>query len=143
MVATAISTALSGSGWRESRHPYDLLTPGALPDGRQIEHHAYAVGVLRTRFSESSRQRPQATTLVTSTVGVRWAHRLRSDSPPTDGDYDAALDAQVDMVKAVRAMVETQGQQGRILAVSQSVAPDGIAAFGELEAEIVHHYALQ
>ena len=142
MVRNAINAALSSSGWRESRHPYDMLTPSYLPDGREIEHRGYAVGMLSSRFTSEMRQRNQTSTLATSIVGVRWAYRLRADSPPTNGDYDAALDAQQDLVAAVRGMIETQGQQGRITTASQMVGPDGLASFGELAIEIIHHYPL-
>lgn len=142
MVRAAINTALSGSGWRESRHPYELLSVTGLPDTRQLEHLAYAVSVTGTQFSREMRQRGQSSTLATSTVGVRWGHRLRADSPPTDGDVDAAYDAQDALVAAIRGMVETQGQQGRIVSASNTVGPDGLAIFGEVTAEIVHHYPL-
>lgn len=142
MVRTAISSALGAAGWRESRHPYELMTLSSFADGRQIEHLAYAVAVTATQFSREMRQRGQTSTLATSTVGVRFGHRLRADSPPGSGDVDAAYDAQDAIVAAIRGMVEAQGQQGRISSASNTVSSDGQTILGEIVVEIVHHYPL-
>jgi len=94
---TRVATALAGlSGWTESRHPPGLFgrdTDSLLPG-------AFSVDVEDTStHSGDGRQRISEGAYVSTTVTVRWAHRLRGDAPVSD--YGAALDAEASAVVAV------------------------------------------
>ena len=137
---TALAANLTG--WTESQKRYEQYTLTSTPNGRTLDSQSWAAAVLRTDFPTISRQRGRSSTPATSVLGIRWAYRLRSDSPVTS-DYSSALDAQVDMVKAARAAAESQGQQPRILSVSSTASPSGDILLGDLQLEVVHMYPLQ
>lgn len=96
-VRQAVVEAVSAlTGWVNSRFAPDLF--GRDTDG--LSHHAFSVGCPDS--SVNSRDGKQGLSdgfLASTTVEVRWAHRLHGDAQ--SDDYDNALDAEEQLVQAV------------------------------------------
>lgn len=96
-IATAISTALGASGWRESNIVYDQFPIGS---SESSGHIGYAVGSPRTVLhSGSNRQKLHEGVLVESTLGIKWAYNLAAKDQVVS--YDAALTAEAALIKAI------------------------------------------
>lgn len=97
-IATAISTAMGASGWRESGDPLDVA--GAGGDGEGRLHLGYAVGCPSTT-ALADRQRTSLGAFVETRVQVKAFYQLGAKKQITD--YDAALDAEATMRLAIQA----------------------------------------
>lgn len=93
-----IDSATAALGWQLSRHAWDDF-PGS-PDSRHLEHLGFAVGLLTTEPIQLERQRRTVGTVCNTEVGVRLGFRLRADA--VSADYNAALDAEADMLAQLR-----------------------------------------
>lgn len=130
----AITAAIEGlSGWSVSRFAPELFGR----DVDQLQHHAFAVAVPDTSdHPRDGRQRVTEGLLVTSTVSVSWAHRLRGDAQVAD--YDAALDAEQDLVGAVRAI---SAKHVLVQRMTRKAVPEGWV-LGTATFQVIHRYAL-
>jgi len=97
-----LATALSAlPGWKQSA--WHLDTFGKDPD--QVQHHAFAVGILSSQPTAQPGRRQYPEGLATSSqVEVRFAHRLTVDNQVAA--YDAALDAELDAITAVLSTID-------------------------------------
>lgn len=132
--ALAITDALGGDGWRESRWAYDLF-PG--PDPRDTLHLGFAVGCPSSTPHPRSRQRPQL--IVTTTrVGIRFAFRMRGDSQVDD--YDDALVAEGQLMSAVTDAPNVQLWSPRWVGTPiRRVVGDGTVFYGEVQYDVLHN----
>jgi hypothetical protein len=127
-------------GWALSRWTYEAF-PFVEPSF--YKHHVFAVGCPRTEFGEvesSPTRRGPAGGRVTTTIGVRWLHQIRKDNQTED--YDAALDAENDLVKALVALDRTALGVG-IVEMRRVVVEEGAWLLGEITASATHRYAIQ
>lgn len=136
-IATAINTDLAADGWTESRYAYPLF-PGQ--DSRLIVHLGYAVGLISTTPVRPDRQAQSFGAVVQTTVGVRFAHRLRADAMVAD--YDAALDAEGDLLISVMGSSQTDGQVVLQGVTTRDVVADGTLYLGEIRFTVLHTYAI-
>lgn len=120
-------------GWTVSKWGPDLFGR----DSDHVLHHSYVVSVPETALNpREQRQRVSEGLLVESFVEVSWAHRLRGDAQ--SADYDAMLDAEQDLVGAVRAISTEHVLVERMS--RRSVAEGWILSTARFKA--VHLYAL-
>jgi len=137
-VRSRIATAVSGlSGWKESRSPYSSFGR----DPASVAHLGYSVGVIQTR-PVGDRQRVAEGTTVKTTAAVRFLYRLRPKDQITD--YDLALDAEHDLVKAcmdetIRADLQVLFSEVPIREVDDA----GEWFLGEVHFTCMHRMALQ
>lgn len=135
---SGIRTLVSGviaalSGWTVSRWAPDLFGR----DTDKLMPRAFVVAVPETRvLPRDGRQRVAEGLLVDSTVVVTWAYRLRGDAASTD--YDAMLNAEQDLVGAVRAI---SSQHCLVASMGRKAGPEGWI-IGTATFQIVHRYAL-
>ena len=94
-IATAISTALGATGWRETTGVYDTF--GSI-DGEGRLHKSYAVGVPGTAWMKD-RQRLIEGALSETDLRVKWAYNLATKDQLVS--YDAGLDAEQAILAAV------------------------------------------
>jgi len=133
-ISTAISTALAGAGWRESRVVFDLF-PG---DTRQIVHKSYAVGVTSTApATTNERQTPHRGSVVQTRVAVRFCARVRADAQVSD--YAAALVLEADLLEAIKTAVVMLTYRGT---TQRTVTGDGTLFLCEVEWSALHRIAL-
>lgn len=133
-VAAAIEAV---TGWSESPTVYDRF-----PDAtRQVAHLGFAVGVPDTTTLAQDRQRPANGVYAFTVVGVRWTHRLRADAQVAD--YDAACQAELDMVAAVMGMTRNPGLAPRLRSANRSVVADGTYVLGSAIFDVSHTYPLE
>jgi hypothetical protein len=136
------ATPTPDAPWRVSRHPWDVFQ--SQRDSRQIEHHAFAVG-LPSSPPIDGRQRSGGALVCRTSVGIRWAHALRADN--ASADYDAALVAEAQLVAAIGAQQIPAGTATpnrpfnlRIVSIDRTTTPDGLAFLGDVRAELTHTY---
>lgn len=130
---TVVAAIGAVNGWKESSWPADLFGR----DTAMILHHTFAVGIASTTpHSRDARQRVAEGLLVTSTVVVSWAHRLRGDAQI--GDYDAALDAERDVVGVVMRIAN---MHVTLQELSRSTRTEGWV-LGTITFSILHRYSL-
>lgn len=138
-IATQIASALPA--WRQSRYAWDLFGVDADHCGPL----AYAVGAPSTGPYEGpgrDRQRISEGTLVTSEIRVRHSHALRDDTHLAD--YDAALDAEQDLVAAVMATDQADLElRLETAAAERVVLADGGWLLIESVFRVDHRYPLQ
>lgn len=101
--AAALTAALAGSGWQESSDSYDTFGAG---DGERL-HLSFAVGVPSTVAVVGDRQIRTVGAWSTSRVGVKWAYNLSALDQVVS--YDAGLEAEADVLKAVLAALTSIG----------------------------------
>jgi len=98
-VRQTVSAAIAAlDGWTASRWGPELFGR----DTAHMMHHAFVVSMPETELTTSQRQKVAEGLVVTTTLEVQWAHNLRGDGQLAD--YDAALDAEQDVVGAVRGI---------------------------------------
>lgn len=120
-------------GWRVSRFAPELFGR----DTSTLAHHAFAVGAPGTEaHPRDGRQRPSEGLLVTSTLEVAWAHRLRADAQ--QADYRAALDAEQDMVGACKGITTAHIT---VVRMTRRAVPEGWV-LGTVTLAVLHRYAL-
>jgi hypothetical protein len=129
LVVAAIRTL---SGWTQSRFAPELFGR----DTDSLLHHSFAVGVPTTEVRDG-RQGLSEGALVYSTIEVQWAHRLRADAQ--NGDYDAATDAEQDLVKKVVAISTKHVLVKRL---TRRATVDGWV-LGTATFEVGHRFTLQ
>lgn len=134
-VQLTIASALSGDGWRPSRFVPELFAR----DSDQISPRMYSVGVQSTR-PIGDRQRATVGTVVETMVVVRFAWRLRADAQVAD--YDAALDAEAEVLEAVMATPLTDLHIRLDTIPQRRVFTDGAWFLGELLFRAEHRLAL-
>ena len=79
--------------------------------------------------------------LATSIVSVRYTYALRADSHVAD--YDAALDGEADLVRAVLTLTPDPQLSIRLLGIQdRSVLADGALYAGDLRFAVLHGYPL-
>lgn len=123
--------------WRESAYPFDRF-PGLMGDTRDVEHHAFAVGILTPTTPMPGPQRPPGF-VVETPVGVRWTSRVTGDGALDD--YDAALDDEVAIVRAVLDTEPTQAFNIRLTSIAtRRVLADVPLYLGEARFLVQHHY---
>jgi len=134
-VQDRINTALSPQGWRPSRFVPDLFGK----DTDQIAPRVFSVGV-GTSTPIGDRQRVAVGTVVETLLSVRFAWRIRADAQLTD--YDAALDAEEDLLAAVMStsLVNLHIRLDSI--PTRTVFSDGNWYMGELLFRTEHRLAL-
>lgn len=138
-VRQAIAAVLREAGWHESAYGYDFISA----DSRHLAHKAFGVGVRSTSVPVEQRQRRPGKEgggiLVESEVAVRFLVNVKDQ--PVAGT-DAAMDAEVDLVRAVL------GSKHRNMVVSLSSIPerrllaDGTYYRGEVRFSVMHTYPL-
>ena len=97
-VATSVSAL---AGWRES--PWSLDAFGNDPD--QVQHHAFAVGLLSSQpHPTPGRRQPQEGLSTSTQVQLRFAHRLTLDGQVAS--YDAAMEAELEALAAVLGTID-------------------------------------
>ena len=137
-VEAQVVAELGGAGWRASRYAYDLF-PG--PDSRQVEHLAFAVGVPRTTPEALDRQSRALGITVRTGLGVRFTCRLRADAQV--GDFDAALDHEVDLIRCVHAALKNPEFSIRYTGTTlRQVLADGTVWYSETSWEVLHRLPL-
>ena len=101
-VRTRVATSVSAlAGWRESVWALDAF--GLDPD--QVQHHAFAVGLLSSQpHPTPGRRQPQEGLTTSTQVQLRFAHRLTLDGQVAS--YNAALDAEQDAIQAVLGTID-------------------------------------
>lgn len=139
-IATAIDTALAGSGWHESLYPYPLFPTGGAEDSREHLHLGYAVGIGVTD-TLAERQRIANGVYVRTEINVRYAYRLRVEGAVTD--YDAAMDAELSLVAAIMAVSRNPELVLELRGVSlRGVDAQGKVYVGQINLFARHLYAL-
>ncbi|MBM4369805.1 MAG: hypothetical protein FJ102_26580 [Deltaproteobacteria bacterium] len=134
-VAAAIDSDLSASGWREATGTVDTFGEG---DGEGRLHLGYAVGCPET-VATGDRQKVSLGTLVDTTVRVRWAYRVGALRQVAD--YDAALEAEASLIKAVATTRDGTGRHVLWLSASRVVDDQGWM-LGDLAFRAQHRLAL-
>ena len=136
---SAVRSTISGviealDGWMVSRWTPDLFGS----DTDTVLHHAFAIGIADTAVHQpEGRQRPsEGLRQVESTVVVFWAHRIRGDNQVAD--YDAALDAEQDVVKAVKSIAT---MHILVEQMNRRAGPEGYM-LGSIRLRVIHNYAL-
>lgn len=133
-VRQAVVEAVSAlDGWTNSRFAPDLFGR----DTDNLSHHSFSVGTPDS--SVNSRDGKQGLSdgfLASTTVEVRWAHRLRGDAQ--SDDYDAALDAEEDLVQAV---VGISSEHVLVQRLARKADPSGWI-LGTATFSAVHRYPL-
>lgn len=138
-VRRAILAAVAGAGggaeaWRPSVFLPSL--EGAELDGAL--HRSASVEIAETApHAREGRQRAADGMLVQHTVLVRWAHRIRGDA--VSSDYDAALDAEQQLV---RALVAISVEHVLVSRLQRRLAPEGWL-LGTITLSVTGRYALQ
>lgn len=136
-VASAISTALGASGWRESPQAFDLF--GDM-EGGQRYHLGYAVGTPSTDIvSATDRQRVSEGAYVHTDLRIRYSYRLGAQKEITD--YDAALAAEASIMDALAGIQATGGYHLTYQGATREVQQDGFV-LGELRYQAAHLLAL-
>lgn len=135
--------AVALPGWVQSRQAPGLEATLAVQGGgiqldtRPQSHRVYSVAVLATAATAGSRQSRRGTvargTIVTSTVRVHWAYRLRADAAAAD--YGSALEAQHEILAAV---LGTHELPLRLVSARQEAAGDGELVTGEIDLSCTH-----
>ena len=130
-----ISTSLGAQGWRPSRFVPQLFGR----DTDMINPKVFSVGVERTDTS-GDRQRISEGTMVYTGLVVKFAWRLRADNQIAD--FDAALDAEEDLMVACMSasLIDLHIRLEGI--PSRTVSPDGDWFLGELTFRAQHRLAL-
>lgn len=134
IVRQAVIAAVQAlNGWTLSRFAPELFSRNT----DHLMHQAYSVGVPATEVHpRDGRQRVSEGLLVTSTVEVTWAYRLRGDAQ--SDDYDAAADAEQELVGAVKAISDQHVTAVRFV---RRAAPEGWV-LGTATFTVLHRYAL-
>ncbi len=135
-VVTAIDDALGASGWREAADPYDLFGSWSS-DQRQDK--GYAVGITRTQ-DQGGRQKLTEGSVVASRLSVRWS--VKSKAKAQVESYDAALDAEEDLIQAVMAIHHSADLHIVYRESARVVADEGWIV-GQVDFETRHRLALQ
>lgn len=137
-VAAVVSALTSPSQWRESSWAFDAFPA----DPGRFAHLTFAVGVPQSDFDELEGSRRRLTTggLTGTDVVVRWVFRLKADGTAI-ASYDAALDAEAALVKALMAASRTDLHLG-VTRLSRRGAGDGEWLLCETALTAVHQYAL-
>ncbi len=135
-VAAAIK-AHGTAGWLESPWPYPLF-PG--PEPRQILDRGFAVGLLDTRLETKDKQVLAVGTLATTTVGVRFSRLITGEDQLAE--YDAALEAELDLVAAILADRDLAASLRLDSVITREIVADGTVYLGELRFSCRHRYAL-
>jgi len=134
-----IETAVDAvSGFSVAKHPYGVFGR----DPASTLHKRFAVGVPATNPTQS-RQRATHGATVHTVAAVTYAFRLK----PKDQveSYDAAIDAEAEIIKAVMAENATMwaGVSITFLSVTmREVDPAGEWMIGEIEFSVLHPLAL-
>lgn len=138
-IVAVIDAALSASGWRESRDPYDRFGQGG--DGDNRLHLGYAVGIISSTPRAAVRQRQRASEGVEAETDVRvkWAYNLAALDQVTS--YDAALDAGAAIRVAALSAHESADLHLVYAGDGQTVDADGWL-IGEIRFVAVHLLAL-
>lgn len=137
-IAAQISTSLGGDGWNESRYVHDLFGS----DTDHIGPKAYSVGIRSSELVGNQRLRPADGAHVATEVEVVFSWRIRGDAQKAD--YDAALDAENDLVKAVLATDRTDLSSLILDGIpARQVDDTGTWFIGTLRFGATHMYALQ
>lgn len=133
-VRQAVVEAVSAlDGWVNSRFAPDFFGR----DSDQLSHHAFSVGCPDSAVnSRDGKQGLSDGFLASTTVEVRWAHRLRGDAQSSD--YDDALDAEEDLVKAV---VGIASEHVLVVRLARKADPAGFV-LGVATFQAVHRYPL-
>lgn len=134
-VATAISTALLASGWREGTGVYDTF--GAV-DGENRLHKGYAVGT-PSSTPTGDRQRISLGSMVETSVRVAWAYQMAALDQVSS--YDAALAAEASIVAAIMVKQQSTDLHLTFTGANRRVDDQGWM-FGDLAFIALHSYAL-
>lgn len=134
-VATAISTVMGGAGWRETTGTWDTFGQG---DGENRLHKGYAIGVPSTT-PERDRQRTAEGAQSVTDLRVRWAYNLAALDQVTS--FDAALDAEEDIIAAVVTVRQANDLHLFLQSCSRSVDDQGWV-IGDLVWTAHHHLPL-
>lgn len=130
----AILEALGG--WTESRFHPDLFGF----DTSSLAHHSFAVRTGTTEVYGGERPKLKSPAVVTTTIEILFAHRLRGDAQVVDGD--SATDAEQTAVKAVHAASRVDlhlAFQG----IGRELRGDGTWHVATIRFQAVHNYDLQ
>lgn len=107
-VAGMIDAALAASGWVESPVVYDAFGTGV---SGERAHESYAVGCPSTDYyvpdAPKPRQKEAVGQLVQTDVGIRMLYEIGSGKQVAD--YDAALDAEREVLNAISAAPRAPG----------------------------------
>ena len=118
-------------GWTLSKFAPELFGR----DTDQLSHHSFTVGIPSTEPRDAE-QSLAWEMLSASTVEVQWAHRLRGDAQ--SADYDAACDAEQDVVKAV---IGISSQHFLVTRLVRAAKAEGWVT-GTATFSAIHRYAL-
>jgi hypothetical protein len=139
-LAAAVEALTLPAPWRESRWNADDFPA----DPGTYAHLAFAVSAPITRYTsimESYRHKRGADgALVDSEFAVRWTFRLRADRQVAD--FDAALDAEAVLIKAISGASLVDAHIGQTQA-RRRVVGDGTWMLGELAVIATHRLPLQ
>ena len=133
-----VSTVVDAvSGFSESTTPHGVFGR----DPSSVLHLRYAVGCPRSTVV-GGRQKGIDGALVRTTVAVTYAHRVKPKDQQSS--YDAALDAEAEIIKAVMADTGTLTELQISLAgvPSRQVDPAGEWILSEIEFQSLHILAL-
>lgn len=134
-VATAISTALSATGWRQSTCVYDQFGSGES-DNRY--HKGFAVGAISTKVRKD-RQRVSVGAQVDTDIRVRWAYNVAAmDQVDT---YALGLDSEQLILNAVMSVHGTDSLHLDFVDMAREVDDQGWMT-GEMTFSAYHSVAL-
>lgn len=128
--------------WRTARVHPDLFP---LMETRQFEHRTYAVGVMDSEgVVPRDRQVLGRGAIVSTTIYVRTAVRLRADA--VDGDIDRALDLEAEVVAALgrlkaRPVDPIPLRIERVTA--REATEDGLVQLAEIQCAVEHFHPLE
>ena len=135
-------TSITSPAWLVSRFAWPAFP--ATGDTRVVSARSYAVGLVSTEVDPRARQArgtDGSDALATSIVSVRYTYALRADSHVAD--YDAALDGEADLVRAVLTLTPDPQLSIRLLGIQdRSVLADGALYAGDLRFAVLHGYPL-
>jgi len=139
-LAAAVEALTVPAPWRESRWNADDFPA----DPGTYAHLSFAIGAPILRWNsimESVRHKRGAEGgLVDGEYTVRWTYRLRADRQV--GDFDAALDAEAVLIKAIAGASQVDCHIGQTQA-RRRVVGDGTWMLGEVSVIATHRLAIQ
>lgn len=130
-IITDVIAALDG--WNVSRCAPDQFSK----DTDAYAHKSFVVGCPETQpHARDGRQRVAEGLLVTTPFEIGWMYRIRGDAQAAD--YDNGLDAEQELVSAVKAI---SGEHITVGPLRRRTVPQGFM-IGAASISMLHRYAL-
>jgi hypothetical protein len=128
---------LKAEPWKQSRHQWKDFFQ--LPDTRQREHLAFAIGYPATDF-QRGRQRPSEGLQSDTGISIRWCYRIRAAH--TVIDMRSAYAAEQHLVALIKATPKDPGLSLVFRRLDRPTNDQDLAFLGEILLTVNHYYPL-